>query len=81
MSHYGDGTPQFRANVQPIELIASLDLDFFEGNVIKYVSRWRKKDGIKDLYKARDYLQWMIAREERYVGEHRPDDGAAIEPS
>lgn len=30
------------------------------GNVLKYVSRWRKKDGIQDLKKARVYLDWMI---------------------
>ena len=30
------------------------------GNVIKYISRWRFKDGIKDLEKARVYLGWAI---------------------
>lgn len=30
------------------------------GNVLKYISRWRKKDGVQDLKKAQVYLQWMI---------------------
>lgn len=30
------------------------------GNVLKYVSRWRKKDGVQDLKKAMVYLSWMI---------------------
>lgn len=30
------------------------------GNIIKYCSRWRKKNGIEDLRKARQYLDWMI---------------------
>ena len=30
------------------------------GNVIKYVSRWRKKGGIEDLEKAKVYLDWAI---------------------
>lgn len=30
------------------------------GNVIKYASRFRHKDGIKDLEKAKDYLNWAI---------------------
>lgn len=30
------------------------------GNVLKYISRWRKKNGIEDLEKARVYLGWMI---------------------
>jgi hypothetical protein len=40
------------------------------GNVLKYVSRWRKKDGIQDLKKARVYLDWMIENAEK---EHRTD--------
>lgn len=35
------------------------------GNVLKYVSRWRKKDGIQDLKKARVYLDWMIQSAEK----------------
>lgn len=31
------------------------------GNVLKYVSRWRKKGGIQDLEKADVYLQWGIS--------------------
>ena len=34
----------------------SQGLDFFEGNIIKYVTRWRHKNGIEDLYKAKHYL-------------------------
>lgn len=30
------------------------------GNVMKYTSRWRKKDGVQDLEKAAVYLQWAI---------------------
>lgn len=30
------------------------------GNVIKYVSRWRKKGGVEDLKKAKVYLDWAI---------------------
>ncbi len=34
-------------------------------NVIKYISRWHKKNGIEDLKKARWYLDKLIASEER----------------
>lgn len=30
------------------------------GNVLKYVSRWKDKNGIEDLKKAQVYLQWSI---------------------
>jgi hypothetical protein len=33
------------------------------GNVIKYLCRWKEKDGIADLEKARIYLDWLIEHE------------------
>lgn len=33
---------------------------YCEGNVLKYVSRWRHKGGVEDLKKAWTYLGWMI---------------------
>lgn len=33
---------------------------FCMGNVLKYSSRWRKKDGLQDLKKAKVYLEWAI---------------------
>lgn len=32
------------------------------GNVLKYVSRWRKKGGVEDLKKAQVYLGWAIEK-------------------
>ena len=43
----------------------SQGLDFFEGNVIKYVTRWRHKNGIEDLYKAKQYLDRLIYHNEQ----------------
>jgi hypothetical protein len=37
-------------------------VDYCIGNVIKYVSRHRKKGGIEDLKKAQVYLNWSISR-------------------
>lgn len=50
-SHYKDMV------FQPISLISLLDLDFFQGNVVKYVSRHKTKDGVNDLAKAKHYCQ------------------------
>lgn len=38
---------------------------FCMGNVLKYSSRWRKKDGLQDLKKAKVYLDWAIENEEQ----------------
>ena len=39
---------------------------FCIGNVLKYCSRWRKKDGLQDLKKAQVYLNWAIENEEKH---------------
>lgn len=50
--------------IQPRDYITKNKLDYNEGNVIKYVSRWRSKNGLEDLYKAKNYLDYLIAEEE-----------------
>lgn len=37
----------------------------YTGNVIKYICRWKKKNGVEDLKKARQYLDWLIEMEEK----------------
>lgn len=51
--------------IQPVEFIHANGIGFFEGNVIKYVSRWRAKGGVKDLEKARHYIDLLIELEGR----------------
>jgi hypothetical protein len=46
--------------IQPVEYVYRNDIGFFEGNVIKYVTRWRDKGGIDDLEKAKHYLEMLI---------------------
>ena len=48
--------------IQPIDFITANKLDFCEGNVVKYVTRWRDKGGVEDLRKARHYLNLLIER-------------------
>ena len=40
-------------------------LDFFEGNIVKYVTRWKDKNGIEDLKKAKQYLDKLIELNEK----------------
>jgi hypothetical protein len=35
-------------------------VDYCEGNVIKYLHRWRYKNGLQDLQKAQWYLNKMV---------------------
>lgn len=49
--------------IQPFEYIMANSIPYSEGNIIKYVTRWRNKGGIKDLEKARHYIDLLIAEE------------------
>lgn len=52
--------------IQPAEYIHANALGYMEGNVVKYVSRWRKKNGINDLLKAKHYIELLIELETKY---------------
>lgn len=51
--------------IQPVEFIYSNGIGYMEGNVIKYVSRWRSKGGIADLEKAKHYIELLIELESK----------------
>lgn len=46
--------------IQPWDYIVANELGYLEGNVVKYVSRWKDKGGIEDLKKAMHYLTKLI---------------------
>lgn len=54
------GTHYIDRAIQPWDYIAANNLGFFEGNVVKYVTRWQDKGGVADLEKARHYLDKLI---------------------
>ena len=49
--------------ITPLEYITANELDFLEGNVVKYITRYPHKGGVNDLLKARTYLEKLIERE------------------
>jgi hypothetical protein len=57
-NHYKD------KEIQPWDYIYANNLGYFEGNCVKYVSRWRDKGGVADLRKAIHYLEKLIELEE-----------------
>jgi hypothetical protein len=50
--------------IQPIAYIFANNLGFCEGNVVKYVTRYKLKNGVQDLKKARHYLDMLIEQVE-----------------
>lgn len=54
-----------RWKIEPITFVMANELPYAEGNIIKYVMRWRDKNGIEDLKKARRYIDMLIENEAR----------------
>ena len=59
-NHYRQGT------IEVIDFILDQDMDYLEGNIIKYVCRYKYKNGLEDLQKAKWYLEKLIKEEETY---------------
>ena len=49
-------------HIQPYEFISKNELSFFQGNVIKYVCRYRFKNGVEDLEKIKHYCDLEILK-------------------
>lgn len=49
-----------KMKIQPIEFIHANELDFLQGNVIKYITRHKNKNGAADVRKALHYCQLIL---------------------
>ena len=57
------GGNHYKLVIQPVEYIYKNNLGFLEGNVIKYVTRHKSKNGAEDLKKARHYIDMLLELE------------------
>lgn len=57
-NHYNKG-------IEVWDYTDSWNMDFLEGNIIKYVTRYKHKNGVEDLKKAKQYIERLIEREEK----------------
>ena len=57
-SHYNQGS------IEQIDFIKSQNMSYIEGNIIKYTTRYKFKNGIEDLKKAKWYLEKLIEEHE-----------------
>lgn len=51
--------------IQPVEYIHRNNLGFIEGSIVKYVTRWKSKNGIQDLKKAKHFIEILIEMESK----------------
>ncbi len=49
--------------IEPIDFIVKNKLDFCQGNVVKYICRYNLKGGIDDLLKAKQYIDFIIEKD------------------
>ena len=49
-----------KLKIQPIEFIHANELDFLQGNVVKYITRHKNKNGAADVRKALHYCQLIL---------------------
>ena len=57
------GGDHYKLPIQPIEYIWKNNLNFFQGNIIKYTTRYNAKGGKEDLLKARHFIDLLIELE------------------
>lgn len=62
-----------KLKIQPVEYIHANNIPFAEGSVIKYVTRWRDKNGIADLEKAKHFIELLIELETKAAADKTPD--------
>lgn len=65
-----------KCKIQPWDYVIANDLDYFQGSIIKYVTRWKDKGWTQDLHKAKHFLdKYIETMEARYIGlKERPDE-------
>jgi len=71
------GGDHYQQPIQVWDFVIANKIGFLEGNVIKYVERWERKDGLKDLLKAKSYIEKLIAVETERLAQKGIDEAKA----
>lgn len=65
--------------IQPWDYVIANDLDYFQGSIIKYVTRWKDKGGCEDLHKAKHFLdKYITTMEQKFIGMKERPDGTPV---
>lgn len=54
------GSTHYQGSIEPAQYIHANGLPFFEGNVVKYVTRHRRAKGTDDMMKALHYCAMIL---------------------
>ena len=54
------GGDHYKFPIQPWDYILANDIGYLEGTAIKYLTRWKRKNGVEDLKKAKHFIDKLI---------------------
>lgn len=54
------GGTHYKKSIEPWDAIHSWDLGYFDGTAVKYLARWKAKNGVQDLEKAKHFIEKLI---------------------
>lgn len=54
------GGEHYKMDIEPWDAIHSWGLGYFDGTAVKYLARWKKKNGVQDLQKAKHFIEKLI---------------------
>jgi len=66
------GGSHYRAGFQHWDLVAYNHMGYFEAQITKYITRWKKKNGAQDVEKSCHYLEKLQSLLEAKVLEYPP---------
>ena len=76
----------YKSAIEPWDVITEWELGYLDGSAVKYLARWRKKNGVEDIMKAIHFLEKLVevenARLQRLQAQDAPvRQGDAQTPS
>lgn len=69
LQHQEGGIHYLKCEIQPIEYITGNNLNFSEGNIVKYITRHRDKNKDEDIKKVIHYAKFILKFEYNYTEE------------
>jgi Protein of unknwon function (DUF3310) len=51
--------------LQPWDVVIAWELGYLEGTALKYIARWRDKNGVEDILKAIHFLEKLVEVEKQ----------------
>ena len=74
------GGTHYQKDIQPWEVIDACNLNYYAGNIVKYVMRYQDKNGKQDLEKAKHYIEHLIDNYERLHKNESKLEGSEVVP-